>query len=72
VAPAPLADIANHETKMPKGFISRDGYGITEVCRRYLSPLVRGEAPPPYRPDGLPDYVRLKLYAVAKKLPAFG
>lgn len=72
VAPAPLADIANREKKMPKGFISRDGYGITAACRRYLTPLVRGEAPPPYRADGLPDYVKLKLHAVPKKLPAFG
>ncbi|ODS61478.1 MULTISPECIES: 6-phosphofructokinase [unclassified Arenimonas] len=72
VVPAPLADIANREKKMPKGFIRRDGYGITAACRRYLTPLVRGEAPPPYRPDGLPDYVRLKLQTVAKKLPAFG
>ena len=72
VAPAPLADIANAEKKMPKSFIDRSGFGITAACRRYLQPLVRGEAPPPYRPDGLPDYVRLRLTPVAKKLPAFG
>ena len=72
VAPAPLADIANAEKKMPKSFIDRTGFGITAACRRYLQPLVRGEAPPPYRPDGLPDYVRLRLTPVAKKLPAFG
>ena len=72
VAPAPLADIANAEKKMPKSFIDRSGFGITAACRRYLQPLVRGEAPPPYRPDGLPDYVRLRLTPVARKLPAFG
>lgn len=72
VAPAPLTGIANKEKKMPRGFISRDGYGITAACRKYLTPLVRGEAPPPYRADGLPDYVRLQLHAVPKKLPAFG
>ena len=72
VAPAPLTGIANQEKKMPKGFISRDGYGITAACRRYLTPLIRGEAPPPYRPDGLPDYVQLKLQPVPKKLPKFG
>ena len=72
VAPAPLADIANAEKKMPKSFIDRSGYGITAACRRYLQPLVRGEAPPPYRPDGLPDYVRLRLTPVARKLPAYG
>ena len=71
IAPAPLVDIANHEKTMPKGFIDASGYGITAACRRYLTPLVRGEAPPPYGPDGLPKYVRLKLQAVAKKLPPF-
>ena len=72
IAPAPLTDIANHEKTMPKGFIDRSGYGITAACRAYLQPLVKGEAPPPFRPDGLPDYVRLKLIPVAKKLPAYG
>src|SRR5690606_2752518 len=72
VVPAPLEDIANAEKKMPKSFIDRSGYGITEACRRYLQPLVRGESPPPFRPDGLPAYVRLRLMPVARKLPAFG
>src|SRR5687768_4914972 len=72
IAPAPLSGIANAEKTMPKDFIDKSGYGITAACRRYLQPLVRGEAPPPFRPDGLPDYVRLKLVPVARKLPAFG
>ena len=56
VVPAPLAQIANHEKKMPSGFIRADGYGITPACRRYLAPLIRGEAPPPYWPEVLPKY----------------
>ncbi|MFY2762725.1 6-phosphofructokinase [Arenimonas sp. MALMAid1274] len=72
IAPAPLTDIANHEKTMPKGYIDRSGYGITQACRDYLQPLIQGESPPPYRPDGLPNYVRLKLTAVARKLPPFG
>jgi len=71
VAPAPLSKVANHEKKMPAGFISRDGYGITAACRRYLEPLIRGEAPPPYWPDGLPKYVKAPMAAIARKLPAF-
>ena len=71
VAPAPLADIANAEKKMPKSFIDRRGYGITAACRTYLQPLVRGEAPPPYGRDGLPAYVRLKLVPVPRRLPAY-
>jgi len=68
---APLSRIANHEKKMPAGFIRKDGYGITASARRYLEPLIRGEAPPPYGRDGLPKYVALKNVAVPKKLPAF-
>ncbi|MGB3270173.1 MAG: 6-phosphofructokinase [Rhodanobacter sp.] len=68
---AALAKIANREKKMPKGFISRDGFGITAAARRYLAPLIRGEAPLPYGKDGLPRYVRLKNVPVARRLPGF-
>jgi 6-phosphofructokinase 1 len=69
--PVPLARVANHEKTLPKSFIRRDGYGITAAARRYLAPLVRGEAPPPYGRDGLPAYAALKNLAVARKLPPF-
>ena len=65
---APLSKVANHEKKMPAGFIRRDGYGITDKARRYLEPLIRGEAPPQYGRDGLPKYVALKNGAVRRKL----
>jgi 6-phosphofructokinase 1 len=68
---APLAEIANHEKKMPANFIRKDGYGITAAARRYLSPLIAGEAPPPYGRDGLPAYVEPKLALLRKKLPAW-
>lgn len=55
----PLADVANVEKTLPPEFIRDDGMGITEACRRYLTPLIQGEAYPPYV-NGLPDYVRLK------------
>lgn len=64
---APLEQVANIEKKMPRNFISRDGFGITEKCRAYLQPLIKGEDYPPYR-KGLPDYVRLKNVAVPKRL----
>jgi ATP-dependent phosphofructokinase / diphosphate-dependent phosphofructokinase len=64
---APLTAVANAEKKLPRDFIARDGFGITAKARAYLAPLIRGEAPPPYK-DGLPQYVRLKNVAVAKKL----
>ena len=71
IEPAPLSKVANHEKKMPKNFITRDGFGITAAARRYLSPLIAGEAPLPYGKDGLPRYVQLKNLAVAKKLADF-
>ena len=68
IEPAPLAKIANHEKTMPASFIRRDGFGITSAARRYLEPLVRGEAPPPYGRDGLPKYVVLRNPAVRRSL----
>jgi 6-phosphofructokinase 1 len=71
IEPAPLSKVANHEKKLPKNYITRDGYGITAAARRYLEPLIRGEDPPKYLRDGLPDYVRLKNAAVKKKLAEY-
>ncbi len=67
ITEAPLEKVANVEKMLPRNFITRDGFGITPRARAYLGPLLKGEDPPPYR-DGLPDYVRLKNVAVAKKL----
>jgi 6-phosphofructokinase len=63
----PLDQVANVEKKLPRSFITADGFGITAPCRRYLEPLIGGEAPPPYR-NGLPEYVRIKGVAVRRKL----
>jgi len=67
IEPVPLASVANVEKKVPRDFITPDGFGITPAARRYLEPLIRGEDYPPYV-DGLPDYVRLKGKAVRRKL----
>ena len=64
---APLAEVANQEKLLPPDFISVDGFGITDAARRYLAPLVVGEAYPPFK-NGLPDYVRLRNVAAPKKL----
>ena len=63
----PLAEVANREKRLPPEYITADGFGITPACRRYLEPLVTGEAYPPYR-NGLPEYVRLKAAPVRKRL----
>ena len=67
IGKADLADVANVEKMMPTEYISEDGFGITDACRRYLIPLIEGEDYPPYE-KGMPKYVRLKNEAVAKKL----
>ncbi|NLA68513.1 MAG: 6-phosphofructokinase [Gammaproteobacteria bacterium] len=71
IEPAPLHRIANREKTMPRAFIRRDGYGIPAAARAYLTPLIRGEAYPPYGRDGLPRYVALRNTPVARKLPAW-
>lgn len=64
---APLEKVANVEVKMPREYITEDGFGITAACRKYLSPLIQGEDYPPYQ-NGLPKYVKLKNLSVEKKL----
>jgi 6-phosphofructokinase 1 len=67
---AQLQDVANREKMMPRHFISDDGFGITDACRRYLQPLIEGEDYPPYV-NGLPAYVSLKNESVPRTLPPF-
>ena len=67
---AALSDIANVERKMPANFITADGLHITSACRKYLLPLIQGEAYPPYQ-NGLPRYVQLKNKNVRKKCAAW-
>lgn len=70
IGEANLADIANVEKKMPRDFITEDGFGITEAAREYFAPLILGEDYPPYK-NGLPDFARLKKTLVDKKLSAW-
>ncbi|MBP6534477.1 MAG: 6-phosphofructokinase [Arenimonas sp.] len=71
IDPVPLSRVANHEKKMPDNFIRKDGFGITAACRRYLSPLIQGQAPVPLGKNGLPLHAKLKLPLVRKKLKAW-
>lgn len=67
IGKAKLKDVANVEKMMPENFITSDGFHITQRCRTYLEPLIKGEDYPPYK-NGLPQYVELKNVAVPKKL----
>jgi 6-phosphofructokinase len=62
-----LEKVANKEKMMPRNFITKDGFGITPACRRYLAPLIQGEDYPPYK-KGLPSYVSLRGVRVARRL----
>jgi len=64
---ARLETVANRERRLPRRFIGADGFNITPACRRYLAPLIEGEAPPPFR-DGLPAYVQLRKAPVRRRL----
>ncbi|MBE8159020.1 MAG: 6-phosphofructokinase, partial [Betaproteobacteria bacterium] len=69
VGAAPLESIANRERNLPAEYYEREHYRITPACRRYLAPLIRGEAHPKYGKNGLPAYARLKNILAKKKLP---
>jgi len=64
---APLKNIANVEKTMPKKFISKNGFEITSAGKKYLRPLIQGEAPMKYQ-NGLPEVANLKKIKVKKKL----
>ena len=65
-----LSNVANKEKKLPKSYISHDGFGITKSCKNYIENLVQGEDYPPYK-NGIPDYAKLKHPLVKKKLKDF-
>ena len=70
IEPAPLSKIANVEKKLPKSFISKDGFDVTSKAIKYLQPLILGEAFPNFK-DGIPTSAKLKLIEVTKKLPVW-
>jgi len=67
IGEANLSDVANVEKMMPRKYISSNGMHITQACREYLLPLIKGESYPPYK-NGLPQYVVLKNEPVKKIL----
>ena len=67
IGEAKLSDVANVEKMMPRKYITRDGFNITDEAREYFAPLIKGEDYPPYR-NGVPQYARLKRVLEKKKL----
>lgn len=70
LAQVELGKVANVERKVPRSFRTRDEYGITASARRYLKPLIQGEAYPAYQ-QGMPRYATTKNQRVAKRLPKY-
>ena len=67
VVSAPLTKIANVENKLPAGFITKDGFGMTKRARNYFQPLIEGKT------DELKNtnYQAGKMEMVVKKLKAW-
>lgn len=70
IGEVPLSKVANIEEKLPRDFITEDGFGITPACREHLQPLIEGEDYPQYR-DGVPVYLRKQFVLTPPKLPSF-
>ena len=67
VVPAPLTKIANVEKKLPSGFISKDGLGMTKRARSYFQPLIDGKV----EDIKTTNYQAGKMKMVPKKLKAW-
>jgi 6-phosphofructokinase 1 len=62
---ASLSKVANVEKTLPKGYISKDGFRITDKGLNYLRPLIQGESSIIYK-DGIPIVAELKNTLVKK------
>ena len=62
---APLSKVANVEKTLPKGYISKDGFTISNKGIDYLTPLIQGEPPLEFK-NGIPVVAKLKNILVKK------
>ena len=70
IGAVPLAKVANVEKKLPRGYITANGFGVTSKGIEYLLPLIKGEDYPPYK-KGMPVYARMKNQLVERELKRF-
>ena len=66
---ATLRKVANGEKLLPRDFMNEAGNHITDKCRNYVLPLLKGEVPIKVGPDGLPEFVRFERHKVAPRTP---
>ena len=62
---ASLSKVANVEKTLPKGYISKDGFTISNKGIDYLTPLIQGEPPLEFK-NGIPVVAKLKNILVKK------
>jgi 6-phosphofructokinase 1 len=67
----PLGEIANVEHKVPRDWMTEDGFLPNEKFIEYARPLIQGEVQVPME-GGLPKYVVLNRTPVEKKLAPYG
>ena len=53
-----VAEVANHEKKIPREWINEAGNDVTEELVEYIRPLIMGEPEIPYV-NGIPQYMLL-------------
>ncbi len=62
---ASLSKVANVEKTLPKGYISKDGFKVSNKGIDYLAPLIQGEPPLEFK-NGIPVVAKLKNVLVKK------
>ncbi|MDO3386631.1 6-phosphofructokinase [Gilvimarinus sp. SDUM040013] len=70
IEPIHISKVAGGEKHMPRHYMSKDGFSLTQAGRDYFAPLIEGEAYPPYR-NGLPDYQKCRNRLLERKLPEY-
>ena len=66
-----LQEAANSERHLPAAWLSADQLDVTDDFLRYARPLIGGEWPATRLEAGLQRFARLRLAAVAKRLPPY-
>ena len=62
----PVSEAANTEKKVPLGWITPDGTGLTKEYIEYALPLIQGSSKSPLE-EGLPKFANLKKIKVEKR-----
>ncbi|MFC1738172.1 diphosphate--fructose-6-phosphate 1-phosphotransferase [Planctomycetota bacterium] len=67
----PLEKVANSVRFMPKEWITKKGYDVTDDFIRYAKPLIGQDWPPIRLENGLQRFAKLEIKFIDKKLPDY-